>query len=85
VALLERIEPERTPHLIFVLMAALRLADPNVRGPIAQELGKLGRKARAAIPSLQRVYQFDLPSVRKEAAKALRAIDPQTAKRNGID
>jgi HEAT repeat protein len=85
VSLLKRIEPERTSHLVLVLMAALRMADPNVRGPIAQELGKLGGKARAAIPSLQRVYQFDIPSVRKEAAKALRAVDAQTAKRIGIE
>lgn len=84
-SLLMRLEPGQTPHLVLGLITALRMADPAVRGSIAQALGKLGGKARAAIPILQRLVQFDLPSVRKEAAKALRAIDAAAAKRIGIE
>jgi HEAT repeat protein len=95
--LLERIErpkndQEKTPEyqrvlrrIVLALAASLRDRDPAARAAIAHALGELGAKAREASPMLVILLHDGEPAVRKEAAGSLRSIDPQTAKRFGID
>ncbi|HEY7153390.1 MAG TPA: HEAT repeat domain-containing protein [Gemmataceae bacterium] len=83
--LLTRIEPERTRHAVLAVLPALWSPAPVVRGRVVRALGSLEAKAREAVPAIVRLLQDDVPEVREEAAKALRAIDPATAKRLGID
>ncbi len=47
-------------------------------------VGNLGPKAREAVPVLLPLLQDNVAAVRKEAANALRSIDPRTAKRYGL-
>jgi HEAT repeat protein len=82
--LFERIESEQTFPLVLALAGGLRDRDPLGRKLLIQGLGALGPKAREAVPALVRLLQDDLPALRPEAAKALRAIDPRTAKQLGI-
>lgn len=82
--LIERIEPEQTFTIVLALTAGLRDRDPLGRKLLLQGLAALGPKAREAVPALVRVLQDDMPALRQEAAKALRAIDPRTAKRLGV-
>ena len=83
-ALIERIEPEQTFTIVLALTAGLRDRDPLGRKLLLQGLAELGPKAREAVPALVRVLQDDLPALRQEAAKALRAIDPRKAKQLGV-
>src|SRR6185437_4404453 len=78
-ALLERIEPGQTPRIVLALAGALRDRSPVERGKIVQALGHFGSKAREAVPALMPLLHDEVFEVRKEAAKALRAIDPTRA------
>jgi HEAT repeat protein len=83
--LIERIEPEaQTFTIVLALTAGLRDRDPLGRKLLLQGLAELGSKAYEAVPALVRVLQDDMPALRQEAAKALRAIDPRTATRLGV-
>jgi HEAT repeat protein len=83
--LLAHLEPERTRHTVLAVLPALWSPDLRVRGKVVRALGSLEAKAREAVPAIVHLLQDDVPEVREEAAKALRAIDPATAKRMGID
>jgi HEAT repeat protein len=83
--LLSQIEPERTRYTVLAVMPALWSPDFGVRRKVVRALGSLGPKAREAVPAIVRLLQDDVPQVRTEAVTALRAIDPPTAKRLGID
>lgn len=68
---------------VVVALLAEALKDENlyVRRDAARALGKMGPKARAAVPSLLPL-QFDPePSVRRAASQALHVIDPSAANR----
>jgi HEAT repeat protein len=83
--LLMRIDPEQTLPVVRAVLPALHSPVPAVRAGIVRALGSLGSKAREAVPSLVGVLHDNVPAVRDEAAQALRAIDPRTAKRLGIE
>jgi HEAT repeat protein len=82
--LLERIDREKAFHITLVLTGALRNPTPAVRGAMVHALSMLGTRANEATPALVRLLQDDVPAVREQAAKALRAVNPREAKRLGI-
>jgi HEAT repeat protein len=49
-----------------------------MRLAVATALGKVGRGAKDAIPALVKRQNDESFAVRRAAAKALRAIDPET-------
>jgi HEAT repeat protein len=74
--LLAGIDPDRAARIVVpVLVEALRDEDPFVRGKVAETLGALGAKARAAVPALRAALE-DEPAVRVRAAAALCKVDP---------
>jgi HEAT repeat protein len=67
--------PEEVPPLL----EELKNAQPRVRRDAAEELGRFGAAARAALGPLEQVLQDPSGEVRVAAAAALAAIDPGRA------
>ena len=67
---------ERHPVPVDELIRDLRRARGQNRGCLVEALGRLGPKARAAVPLLCRLTRDPDPSLRIEAAVALTRIDP---------
>lgn len=66
------------------LIEALKEKNPVVRWSAAVVLGEIGPAAKVAIVrSAERLKDRD-KHVRREAARALRKIDPEAAKRAGV-
>ena len=63
--------PEREQQSISLLMAALEDPDARVRGKAECAMGKLGARARAAIPVLARLIDDTAPGLGKGALDAL--------------
>lgn len=61
---------------IPTLIAALEHAKPSVREISAYLLGSLGSKGTPAVPALKKALQDDDWSVRVNAERSLRIIDP---------
>ncbi len=60
--------------------------DGLYRSQAAYGLGRIGPDARPAVPTLLKVYAEEgaSPGLRREAAEALKSIDPEAAKKAGI-
>jgi HEAT repeat protein len=67
-----RVDPNSTETIVLLISA---MQDPNIRFQIIQEFGKLGPKAKAALPSLFDALQDQDPAVRTAAADVLWKID----------
>jgi HEAT repeat protein len=74
---------EAVPHLVNAM--------DEFGGPLRQQvvvaLGKIGPEARAAVPALLAVYRDRRDAslgLRREAAEAIKLIDPETAKKEGV-
>ena len=65
-----------------VLIAALQDRDDGLRQKAAMALGKLGVRAKAAVPALAAALNDYDENVRRSAA-ALQAIDPDAAPKAG--
>jgi HEAT repeat protein len=66
------------PEDVPALAKALTQADARVRIEAAEDLGRIGRPAAAALPALVPLSEKDPdPLVRLEAAKAVASIDPK--------
>jgi HEAT repeat protein len=77
--------PER---LIGPLMKALKSKRGGVRYAAAESLGELGPKARAAVPLLVRVYEandIEIGGAHWVVGLALKRIDPEAARRAGVE
>jgi hypothetical protein len=68
---------------IPVLIALLRDPEPQVRQIAAQGLGKVGAGASAAIPAISIACHDENDMVQQQARQALRAIDPEAARKVG--
>jgi HEAT repeat protein len=64
------------PEDVPPLLADLKNADPRVRREAAEELGRIGPAARAALTPLEQSLQDPVGEVRVAASAALTAIDP---------
>src|SRR5262249_19824403 len=69
---LARIDPEA---LVAALIKILQRSESNWRLWTSEALGRLGRKARAAIPALLGALDHESSGARASAARALAAID----------
>jgi HEAT repeat protein len=67
-----RVDPD-SPETLALLISAMQ--DVNLRYQVVQELGKLGPKARTALPALFDALEDKDPEVRVAAADVLRKID----------
>lgn len=70
------IEKTSPTVLLSVLLKALTDRDPRLRAAAAPVLGKMGGKARRAVPALVAVLRDDDETVRLEAIAALGEIGP---------
>jgi HEAT repeat protein len=77
-----RVDPD-SPETLAVLISAMD--DVNIRYQIIQELGKLGPKAKTALPALFDALQDKDPDVRVAAADVLRKIDFDKAQKSYED
>jgi HEAT repeat protein len=78
-----RLLPQRkadAAEVIPALIAALKDKETDIRLSAAIGLGGFGSEARDAIPALQTAQRDRDARVREAAAKALKRIDPDTAK-----
>ena len=63
---------------------ALEHKESRVRHAAATTLGRMGQAARPAVPALLEALQDKDEDVRRQAAAAVQAIDPEAAKKAGI-
>jgi HEAT repeat protein len=83
--LLILIEPGSGPAVVPTVIEIFSTdASPGTRTVAADILKTLGPKARAAVPALSRALADTNPHIRRLAAKALLAIDPEAAARAGV-
>jgi HEAT repeat protein len=67
------------------LIDSLKDKDAEVRDRAAWWLGERRRKARKAVPALIELLKDESPDVRSSAAEAFKKIDPDTARKVGVD
>ena len=69
----------RDTFCIPLLIEALNSPQPNVRRNLVLALTKFGPAAKAAVPALEQGLKADLAQIRIDCARALGAIDANTA------
>lgn len=67
------------PEDVPPLLEELKNAEPRVRRDAAEELGRIGGSARAALGPLEQALRDPIAEVRVAAAAAISAIDPSKA------
>jgi HEAT repeat protein len=72
-----RVDPG-SPETIALVVNAMQ--DARIRYPLVEDLGRLGRNAKRALPALDDALKDKDPAVREAAAEALRKIDFDKAK-----
>jgi HEAT repeat protein len=72
------------PSAVPELHCTLRHKDFKVRNRVADILGRMGPVAKQAVPGLVAALEDPTPLVRTTAAKALKRIDPDAAKKAGV-
>ena len=73
------VEAKSVPHLLQIVREETSLSYAGAR-----VLGMMGPKSKAAVPTLVEVFNDQTSPIRREAAEALRAIDPVAADNAGV-
>jgi HEAT repeat protein len=73
-----RVDPGSRETIALIVSA---MQDVRIRYPLVEDLGRLGQKAKSALPALDDALNDKDPSVREAAAEALRKIDFDRAKK----
>jgi HEAT repeat protein len=81
---LVRIDPGQAKDVIPALVAALKDPEWGVRTGAATARGTIGPPARESFSSLLPLLKDPVRLVRKETTRALRQIDPETARKLGV-
>ena len=75
----------RGPDAVPALIAVLRdLQNPRAREGAICALGRMGPRAREAVPALREALHDEDQAVRVRAARALKDIDPNAAAKAGV-
>jgi hypothetical protein len=81
----QQLRPEQKRLAVPALMALLRNPEPSVQKEAAWALGSAGPDATEAVPALLECWRgTDDRWVRDVTAEALRAVDPEAARRAGV-
>ena len=67
-----------SPETIALIVSAMQ--DITIRYPLVQDLGRLGPKARSAMPALEDALKDKDPAVREATAEAIRKINFERAR-----
>jgi HEAT repeat protein len=80
------IDPEAAKAVLPALGDRLNHSPfPDVRCRAAEALGRMGARAREATPALLEALESEFAEVRSLAAEALRKVDPEAARKAGIE
>src|SRR5262245_52877667 len=85
-AQLQSEDPQQRQEAVVALCAILKKAEhPWVRRTVIYYLGSAGAEGKPALPLLTELWERDEPELRDEAGRSIYKIDPEAARKLGID